>query len=78
MLAPCIDVSGLATTDRDTPGYVKFVDRITQLIDFQKAQGHEFNKIVKRSCLVICWLVGIVSCRMFDIFRAQFEGHFGL
>ena len=37
IFVPMFDVfSGLATTDREKPRYVKFVDRIEKLADFQE------------------------------------------
>ena len=45
----CVDFccfSGLATTDREKPGYVKFVDSIKKLIEFQENQGRDFRKIM--------------------------------
>ena len=45
MFVTVFDVfSGLATTDREKPGYVKFVDRIEKLTDFQENQGRDFRK----------------------------------
>ena len=59
---------GLATTDREKPGYVKFVDSIEEFVDFQKTQGHTFQQKLKISCLGICCFFGIVSGRIFVIF----------
>ena len=36
--------SGFAGTDREKPGYVKFVDRIEKLTDFLENQGRDFRK----------------------------------
>ena len=38
---------GLATTEHEKPGYVKFVDSIEKLVDFQKTQGHKFQNNFK-------------------------------
>ena len=38
--------SGLATTDREKPRYVKFVGSIEKLTDFQENEGHDFRKIM--------------------------------
>ena len=35
----CVVFSGLATTDRETPRYVKFVDSIEKINDFQKRRA---------------------------------------
>ena len=53
----CADVlcfSGLATTDREKPRHVKFVDSIEKLTDFLEKHGHGFRTILYISCLGIC------------------------
>ena len=60
--------SGFATTDRERPRYVKFVDRIEKLSDFLENQGHGFRKIVLKTCLGICCFFVNVSGFVFDLF----------
>ena len=66
---------GLATTDRETPGYVKFVDSIEKLIDFHKTQGHTFQNNFKFR--VLEYVVFLVSFRAaFLTFLGSFRGSF--
>ena len=68
---------GLATTDRETPRYVKFVDRLEKFVNFQKTQGHKFRQLFETSCLGICCFFGIFSDVIF-VFLAHFQGRSGL
>ena len=63
-----LSFSGVAGIDHENTGYVKFVDSIEKLADFQENDSHDFRKNRVKTCLGICCFFGHVSGLIFDIF----------
>ena len=64
-------LGGLATKDRETHGFVNFVDNIEIFVDIQKTLGHKLKTIINIPCLGIC-----ICCASFRTSFFEWLGSF--